>query len=166
MLAHSQPSNRDDEGLNTGLHALDKDRSAVASTPQPPTSAPAPRQPRVFNLIIAGQARTGKTALLKLLLDTSLLATTMSQPRIAGLAEFAYYAATCPTVNLSFATAELPRTAQRPEVILNLIDTPGLQFHDPQELEKGVNLLLRQITDSFAASLSAPVSYRSCLPLG
>jgi septin family protein len=136
-------------------------------SPQQPTDAPAPaiasstlasHQPPVFNILVAGQSRIGKTGLIRLLLDTSCLSSTSSLPRIACLAEFASYAGACPTTAISCATADIPAMDQRPEFVLNMVDTPGLLFHDPQELEKGVNLLLRQITDSFDASQAVPVS--------
>lgn len=183
MLAQPEQADDDNENGEQDYHQMNPSSSTSAgfqlgapsspvspavsplSVPNPlSTSHPLP----VFNVLVVGQAGVGKTGLIKLLIDTSQLASTSNTTtssnsnglvaRLARLAEFANYAATCPTTSLAYATADLPSTNLRPQIVLNLIDTPGLLFHDPQELEKGVNLALRQITDSFNASLAVPVS--------
>lgn len=159
MLEETQQLVTDDDSKqNTSQIFMSPQQPTDNPTPVIASSASASHQPPVFNILVAGQPRIGKTGLLKLLLDTSSLSSTTSLPRIACLAEFASYAGTCPTTSISCATADLPASDHQPEFVLNMIDTPGLLFHDPQELEKGVNLLLRQITDSFDASQAVPVS--------
>lgn len=105
-----------------------------------------------FNVVVVGQAGIGKSSLIKLLLDTCHLSTHTSLPQLARLAEFANFAATCPTNSPSSVIAELPLTPNRPQIALKLIDTPGLLYHDTHELEAGLQLVLRQISEAFDSS--------------
>jgi GTPase SAR1 family protein len=164
MLAQARQGDDDDNEDQANIPKMIDPTASLQGTPGPGSVV------SVFNVIVVGQAGVGKTGFIKLLIDTSILSsdadmdadpdthtdTDIALPRLARLAEFANYTATCPTTSLSCATADLAATNQRPRITLNLFDTPGLQFHDPQELERGVNLALRQITDAFGASQSQP----------
>jgi len=161
MLVQPQRTKDDDNELQTP--------SAHTMNNNPPTSIQSPpleeQGPVTFNVLLVGQAGIGKTGLIKLLLDTSHLSPSTSLPQLARLAEFANFAATCPTNSPSSVLAELPATSNRPEIILKLIDTPGLLYHDSHELEAGLNLVLRQIADAFETSSHTVVAVRSYLPL-
>jgi len=157
MLVQPQQTKDDDNDLKT--------KPALMNNP--PTSSETALDestPITFNVLVVGQAGIGKTGLIKLLLDTSHLSPATSLPQLARLAEFANFAATCPTNSPSSILAELPATPHRSEIILKLIDTPGLLYHDSHELEAGLHLVLRQIADSFEASNRASASVRSHLP--
>jgi septin family protein len=154
MLVQPQQTKDDDNDLQTKPVHMNN----------PPTStetAPNESTPITFNVLVVGQAGIGKTGLIKLLLETSHLSPATSLPQLALLAEFANFAATCPTNSPSSILAELPATPHRPEIVLKLIDTPGLLYHDSHELEAGLHLVLRQIADSFEASNRASASVRS-----
>jgi len=132
--------------------------------PTPTETAPEEHTPVTFNVLLVGQAGVGKSGLIKLLLDTSPLSPATSLPQLARLAEFANFAATCPTNSPSPILAELPATPHRPEILLKLIDTPGLLYHDSHELEAGLQLVLRQIAESFEASNRVSASVRRHFP--
>jgi septin family protein len=154
MLVQPQQTKDDDNDPKTHMN-------------NPPTSvefSPSQSTPITFNVLVVGQAGIGKTGLIKLLLDTSNLSSATSLPQLARLAEFANFAATCPTNSPSSILAELPATPHRPEIVLKLIDTPGLLYHDPHELEAGLHLVLRQIAESFEASTHTSASVRRYVP--
>ena len=123
----------------------------------PPTNTAAHMNLDHFNVIVVGQAGIGKSSLIKLLLDTSHLSKNTTPPQLACLAEFANFAATCPTNSPSSIIAQLATLQNDRDLLLTLIDTPGLLYHDSNELEAGLHLVLRQIIDSFATSDQHPL---------
>lgn len=138
----------------------DDERTLPPRLPLPPRRAsPTSSTPPVFNILLAGRARTGKTALLRLFLGTSSLAPTASPSydRARAVAEAAQ-AALRPTTQVTWHSVELPRTLKRPRVSLNLIDTPGLDFRNQQLLDAGLDTIRAQIRDSYAVSPTASVS--------
>lgn len=161
MLEETQQLVTDNESKTTNFDkSMSPQHSDDAPAPVIASSTTASHPPPVFNILIAGQPRIGKTGLVRLILDTSSLSPASSLPRIACLAEFASYGGSCPTTSISCATADVAgvHLEAGSSFVLNMVDTPGLLFHDPQELEKGVNLVLRQITESFDASQAVQVS--------
>jgi len=115
-----------------------------------------------FNLLIVGRPRTGKTALARLLLDTSTLAPAIPHSRINHLADYAN-ASIRPTSAITCATAELCATPKRSPVILNIFDTPGIDFQDQAAFEASITLIHRHISDTYRASedlsVRSPYSY-------
>lgn len=114
-----------------------------------------------FNLLIVGRPRTGKTALARLLLDTSTLSPAISPSRINLLADYAN-ATIRPTSAITCATAELSATPKRSTVTLNIFDTPGIDFQDQAAFEASITLIHRHISDTYRASEDLPVRF---LPL-
>lgn len=122
------------------------------SNPSHPSYHHAP----TFNLLIVGRPRTGKTALARLLLDTSTLAPAISPSRINHLADYAN-ATIRPTSAITCATAELSATPKRSPVTLNIFDTPGIDFQDQAAFEASITLIHRHISDTYRASEDLPV---------
>lgn len=150
MLVYSNQPTKDNENKPPRQSNPATAMNTLTRTGSPPTGD-APPPSTAFNVLVAGQAGIGKTGLIKLILDTSHLSS-HSLPQLARLADFANFAATCPTNSPSSVLADLPATPNRPDIVLKLIDTPGLLYHDSHELEAGLHLVLRQILESFEAS--------------
>lgn len=157
MLVYSNQPTKDNENKPRQSNPAIAMNTLTSSGSPPTGDAPPTTTSTAFNVLVAGQAGIGKTGLIKLILDTSHLSLhSNSLPQLARLADFANFAATCPTNSPSSVLADLPATPNRPDIVLKLIDTPGLLYHDSHELEAGLHLVLRQILDSFEASNSLP----------
>jgi hypothetical protein len=157
MLEETQ-QDKDGEGIpSEPIRSLNTPPTGPEQAPVSPPSALSASAPPLFNILLVGQVGIGKTGLIKLLIDTCLLSPSISHPTLARLAEFANNASTCPTTASASVSLDLPATSQCPEIRLNLIDTPGLLVHDPQELEKGIDSILQHITDAFHSSQLASV---------
>ena len=105
--------------------------------------------------MVAGQA-TGKTAFLRLLLDTSDIASTTSQDQLASVAKFVQGCAghTSHIRTLSFDIDLDPlEVGQRQSVTLTLTDTPSLDVRDEVASERLVGDILRHVETKFSESL-------------
>ena len=109
----------------------------------------------VYSLMVAGQA-TGKTAFLRLLLDTSDIASSTSQDQLASVAKFVQGCAghTSHIRTLSFdIDLDIPEIGQRQSVSLTLTDTPSLDARDDVASERLVGDILRHVESKFSESL-------------
>ncbi|KAI0304527.1 hypothetical protein B0F90DRAFT_1625716 [Multifurca ochricompacta] len=105
--------------------------------------------------MVAGQA-TGKTAFLRLLLDTNDIASTTSQDQLASVAKFVQGCAghTSHIRTVSFdIELDLPESAQYQSVTLTLTDTPSLNVRDEVTSERLVGDILRYVEAKFSESL-------------
>jgi hypothetical protein len=119
----------------------------IAARPDGPTSG--------YSLMVAGQA-TGKTAFLRLLLDTSDIASTTSQDQLASVAKFVQGCAghTSHIRTVSFdIDLDSPEVGQRQSISLTLTDTPSLDVRDEVASERLVGDILRYIETKFTDSL-------------
>ena len=119
----------------------------IAARPDGPSSG--------YSLMVAGQA-TGKTAFLRLLLDTSDIAPTTSQDQLASVAKFVQGCAghTSHIRTVSFdVDLDLPETGQRQSISLTLTDTPSLDIKDEVASERLVGDILRHVETKFTESL-------------
>jgi hypothetical protein len=107
-----------------------------------------------YSLMVAGQP-TGKTALLRLLLDTSDIASTTSQEQLASVAKFVQGCAghTSHIRTVSFdIELDSPESSQHP-ISLTLTDTPSLDARDEVASERVVADILRHVETKFSESL-------------
>ncbi len=119
----------------------------IAARPDGPSSG--------YSLMVAGQA-TGKTAFLRLLLDTSDIASTTSQDQLASVAKFVQGCAghTSHIRTVSFdIDLDSPEVGQRQSISLTLTDTPSLDVRDDVASERLVGDILRYIETKFTDSL-------------
>lgn len=108
-----------------------------------------------YSLMVAGQA-TGKTAFLRLLLDTSDIASTTSQDQLASVAKFVQGCAghTSHIRTVSFdIDLDHPEVGQRQSITLTLTDTPSLDVRDEVASESLVGDILRHVETKFSESL-------------
>lgn len=130
----------------------------VAARPDGPSSG--------YSLMVAGQA-TGKTAFLRLLLDTSDIASTTSQDQLASVAKFVQGCAghTSHIRTVSFdIDLDLPEIGQHQSISLTLTDTPSLDVRDEVASERLVGDILRHVETKFSESLE-DVCRTHCLSL-
>jgi len=131
---------------------------AITARPDGPSSG--------YSLMVAGQA-TGKTAFLRLLLDTSEIAATTSQDQLASVAKFVQGCAghTSHIRTVSFdIESDLPEIGQHQPVSLTLTDTPSFDVRDEVASERLVADILRHVETKFSESLEdvrLPLTHRS-----
>ena len=120
----------------------------IAARPDGPSSG--------YSLMVAGQA-TGKTAFLRLLLDTSDIASTTSQDQLASVAKFVQGCAghTSHIRTVSFdIDLDVPEIGQiQQSISLTLTDTPSLDVRDEVSSERLVGDILRHVETKFSESL-------------
>ena len=108
-----------------------------------------------YSLMVAGQA-TGKTAFLRLLLDTSDIAPTTSQDQLASVAKFvqgcAGHTSHIRTVSFDIELDPLDNS-QHQSITLTLTDTPSLDVRDEVTSERLVSDILRHVETKFSESL-------------
>ncbi|THG98814.1 hypothetical protein EW026_g3430 [Hermanssonia centrifuga] len=109
-----------------------------------------------YTLMVAGR-RTGKTAFLRLLLDTSLISPTATQDQLASVAKFVQgcggYTSHIRTVsvNVDLAVGAADK-AELQTLTLTLIDTPSLDFEDAGTGQRTVDEILRHVDARFSDS--------------
>lgn len=84
--------------------------------------APAPIVP-AYSLIVAGPPRVGKSALLRLLLDTAPISPHATQSQLESVARFIRA-----TAEPRFAECQVEVLWHGERILLRLLDTPGLDF--------------------------------------
>ena len=147
-----------------------------ADRPLPPPAAPARVRPDEpihggfpgYTLMVAGR-RTGKTAFLRLLLDTSLVSPTANQEQLASVAKFVQgcggYTSHIRTVSVNVDLV-MGLGSEKTEVqtlTLSLIDTPSLDFDDVAASQRTVDEIMRHVDTRFSESIedvSATTGYR------
>lgn len=150
------------------LHRLNGDRPLP---PAPNTTARALSADRMdgempgYTLMVAGR-RTGKTAFLRLLLDTSLVSATATQDQLASVAKFvqgcAGYTSHIRTVSVNVDLALGLAASEKTELqtlTLTLIDTPSMDFDDAAASQRTVDEIMRHVDTRFSESVedvSAP----------
>ena len=107
-----------------------------------------------YTLMVAGQ-RSGKTSLLRLLLDTSNIAPTVSKEQLTPLAKF-IQGSSGHTTHIRHVSVDVildsPDSGAPQPVSLTLIDTPSLDFSDEVSSERVLTDILDHIDSRFADS--------------
>ncbi|OSD07291.1 hypothetical protein PYCCODRAFT_1430535 [Trametes coccinea BRFM310] len=108
-----------------------------------------------YTLMVAGR-RTGKTSFLRLLLDTSNVASTVSRDQLASVAKFVQgssgHTSHVRTVSIDIDLAPDDMDEEHP-LSLTLIDTPSLDFDDKHASERALQDILRHVEARLAESL-------------
>ena len=121
-------------------------RFATQKRPRPP--------PNTFNVMVAGGQSTGKTSLLRLLLDTSEFSSRASEDQKAAVERF--LRGTAPKKTKTITTACVETADSRHEhVLLSVVDTPGLDFAEGRELklDRQVSAILKYVDAQYADTL-------------
>ncbi|OJT15246.1 hypothetical protein TRAPUB_8168 [Trametes pubescens] len=108
-----------------------------------------------YTLMVAGR-RTGKTSFLRLLLDTSNVASSVSRDQLASLAKFVQgssgHTSHVRTVSIDIDLAPDELDEEHP-LTLTLIDTPSLDFADKHASERALQDILRHVESRLGESL-------------
>ncbi|KAF5360630.1 hypothetical protein D9756_004902 [Leucocoprinus leucothites] len=110
--------------------------------------------PPTFNIMVVGGKGTGKSSLLRLLLETAEVSPSATKEQRAGLTKFLDDSTksthAIQTTSLEIAENRFDR------VMLSVIDTPGLDFQEGRELrlERQVNAILRHVDAQYADTMS------------
>ncbi|KAI0036458.1 hypothetical protein K488DRAFT_41108 [Vararia minispora EC-137] len=134
-------------------------RARRATDSPAPTARPSiHRRPRAappqFNIMVAGGQGTGKTSLLRLLLDTADISPGASADQRSALERF-LRGAPRRTQEIHSVTVEIAESRFE-RVLLSVTDTPGLDLRLGRELtlERQVSGLVRRLDDAFADTMS------------
>jgi len=108
-----------------------------------------------YTLMVAGQ-RSGKTSFLRLLLDTSNLAPTVSKEQVLSVARFVQ-GCSRHTTSIRHTSVDVildsPDSGVPQPVTLTLIDTPSLNFSDEVASQRGISDILAHVDSRFAESV-------------
>ncbi|KAH9854643.1 hypothetical protein C2E23DRAFT_726170 [Lenzites betulinus] len=108
-----------------------------------------------YTLMVAGR-RTGKTSFLRLLLDTSDVASSVSRDQLASIAKFVQgssgHTSHVRTVSIDIDLAP-PELDDEHPLTLTLIDTPSLDFDDKDASERALQDILLHVESRLAESL-------------
>ncbi|KAF9450588.1 hypothetical protein P691DRAFT_773844 [Macrolepiota fuliginosa MF-IS2] len=112
------------------------------------------RVPPTFNIMVAGSKGTGKSSLLRLLLETAEISPTATKEQRVALDKFLDDAAKS-TSAIQSTTIEISES-KFDRILLSVIDTPGLDFQEGRELrlERQVNAILRHVDSQYADTMN------------
>jgi len=126
----------------------------AAPTPVGRYSQRRTRLPPTFNLMVVGGKGTGKTALLRLLLETADISPSATGDQKAAVDRF-LKGSTKATQAIQTACVEICES-RFDRVLFSVIDTPGLDFQEGRELklERQVNSILKYVDAQYADTMS------------
>ncbi|KAG6820720.1 hypothetical protein H0H93_012773 [Arthromyces matolae] len=112
------------------------------------------RIPPTFNLMVVGGKGTGKTSLLRLLLDTADISPSATIDQKTALERF-LRDSTKSTQSIDTVCIEIAES-RFDRVLLSVIDTPGLDFAEGRalKLERQVNNVIKYVDAQYADTLS------------
>ncbi|KAF7298964.1 Septin family p-loop GTPase [Mycena indigotica] len=133
---------------------FDTRNDARKSTVAPRYSQRRARVSPTFNLMVVGARRTGKTSLLRLLVETADISPTATPDQRAAMQRFLRGS---PKSTTAIETAVIEICESRfDRVLFSVIDTPGLDFIEGRELklERQVNSIIKYIDAQYADTMS------------
>ncbi|OSX59911.1 hypothetical protein POSPLADRAFT_1172164 [Postia placenta MAD-698-R-SB12] len=112
------------------------------------------RSPTTFNVMVVGAQGTGKTSLLRLLLDTADISPTATADQKAAVERF-LRGAPRRTDSIQSACVEICES-RYDRILLSVIDTPGLDFQESHELrlERQVTAIVKYLDAQFTDTLN------------
>ncbi|KAJ7600632.1 septin family protein [Mycena floridula] len=112
------------------------------------------RAPPTFNLMVVGSQGTGKTSLLRLLLETADVSPTATADQRAALDRF-LRGPPKTTQTISTACVEICES-RFDRVLFSVIDTPGLDYIEGRELklERQVSTIIKYVDAQYADTMS------------
>lgn len=131
------------EGLKTSAHPIPS-RKSQRRVRIPPT----------FNLMVVGGQGTGKTSLLRLLLETADISPTATVDQRAAMDRF-LHGPTRHTQSIQTACVEICES-RFDRVLFSVIDTPGLDFLEGHELklDRQVSSIIKYLDTQYADTMS------------
>ncbi|KAJ6559153.1 septin family protein [Mycena vulgaris] len=130
------------------------DTRKSAGTPATRYSQRRARIPPTFNLMVVGGKGTGKTSLLRLLVETADVSPTATLDQRAAVQRFLRGSPKA-TQNIQTACIEICES-RFDRVLFSVIDTPGLDFLEGRELklERQVNGIIKYVDAQYADTMS------------
>ncbi|KAH9854642.1 Septin-domain-containing protein [Lenzites betulinus] len=112
------------------------------------------KNPTTFNIMVAGAQGTGKTSLLRLLLETADLSPTATADQKAAMARF-LRGPPKRTEEIQTACVEICES-RYDRLLFSVIDTPGLDFREGHELrmERQVSSIVKYLDSQFSDTLN------------
>ncbi|KAF9013263.1 Septin-domain-containing protein [Cyathus striatus] len=112
------------------------------------------RVPPTFNLMVVGSKGTGKTSLLRLLLETAEISPTASSEQRTNVDRF-LKGSQKPTPSIQSASVEICES-RFDRILLSAIDTPGFDFHHGRELklDRQVNNITKYLESQYAQTMN------------
>ncbi|KAH6912615.1 Septin-domain-containing protein [Coprinopsis sp. MPI-PUGE-AT-0042] len=143
--------------MNSGSTPQFEPKTPKATTLQKGTPKYSQRRARVpptFNLMVTGAKGTGKTSLLRLLLETAEVSPTATPDQKIALEGF-LKGSTKSTQTIQAACVEISES-RFDRILFSVIDTPGLDFQEGRELklERQVNAVIKYIDQQYADTMS------------
>ncbi|KAK7048403.1 Septin family protein [Favolaschia claudopus] len=137
----------------SGAPAAFENRKSVAPTVSRYSQRRA-KVPPTFNLMVVGGKGTGKTSLLRLLLDTADVSPTASVDQRAAVQRFLRGPPKATPI-IDTACVEICES-RFDRVLFSVIDTPGLDFLEGRELklERQVNSIIKYVDAQYADTMS------------
>ncbi|TIB72043.1 hypothetical protein E3Q16_01930 [Wallemia mellicola] len=141
------------QNLNVRLSTV-SDNTRRFTKPNSLTSRNARRRktPRSLNVMVAGGIRTGKTSLLRLILDTVKLSPTsnITQRTEATISFTNKHQPKQPLYQMSF---DVGGDVNSDRTMLTLTDTPGLNYQDSQQLGENTDMIIKHIEHLYTQTL-------------
>lgn len=122
--------------------------------PVPRYSQRRARSPPTFNVMVAGGTGTGKTSLLRLILETAELSPSATVDQKLAVKRFLYGV---PKSTHSIETASVEICESRfDRVLLSVVDTPGFDYAEGRELklDRQVSAVMRYLDAQYADTMS------------
>ncbi|KAF7314283.1 Septin family p-loop GTPase [Mycena kentingensis (nom. inval.)] len=138
----------------SGAPAAFEGRTETRKAPVARYSQRRARVPPTFNLMVVGAKRTGKTSLLRLLVETADVSPTATNDQRTAMQRFLRGS---PKTTGQIETACIEICESRfDRVLFSVIDTPGLDFTEGRELklERQVNAVIKYIDAQYADTMS------------
>ncbi|KAJ7069728.1 septin family protein [Mycena amicta] len=138
----------------SGVPSVFETRTDIRKNPVAPRSSQRRRVAPTFNLMVVGAKRTGKTSLLRLLVETADVSPTATPDQRAAMQRFLRGS---PKSTQVIETACIEICESRfDRVLFSIIDTPGLDFVEGRELklERQVNGIIKYIDAQYADTMS------------
>ncbi|ESK87155.1 septin family p-loop gtpase [Moniliophthora roreri MCA 2997] len=112
------------------------------------------RQPPTFNVMVVGGQGTGKTSLLRLILETADISPAATVDQKMAVDRFLRGLPKA-TGNINTACVEICES-RFDRVLLTVVDTPGLDYNEGRELklERQVNSVMKYIDSQYADTMS------------
>jgi hypothetical protein len=168
-IASTAPAPFRGRSPHPAAHRARTSQSSLSPPSSPGSSPPAGAAPIAgYTVMVAGR-RAGKTAFLRLLLDTVPAAGTATAEQLAGVARFVHGAAAS-TSHIRHTALAVALEGRQTPLTLAVVDTPALEFEHPDQAERVLAEVVRFVESRFEHSLREEVrrlrSFQCSAPYG
>ncbi|KAL9711200.1 hypothetical protein Ac2012v2_005740 [Leucoagaricus gongylophorus] len=142
------------EALNSMRKKECERKKKIRGSSEPRISHRKTKVPPTFNIMVVGGKGTGKSSLLRLLLETADISPSATEEQRTALTKFLSDSSK-PTHTIQSTSLEISEN-KFDRIMLSVIDTPGLDFQEGKELklERQVSAILRHVDSQYADTMS------------